>query len=345
MIKLPNGNARYDCTEEVLAALGGANIVRSMLGGAREHLSLGVDGDPGAHAHLLKAKEVAVRLYRRIEWALSKFEGVDALNTEADPANVVPWGYGWVWDSCGGAAVGQLAVTKTPEATVHLSNVCARGPVALYTTPPALAHGEPEGWLYRPANDPNAIEKFCASRVTKCTANVYRPVYADPPASEAAEALSDLIHAVADALNPLARLIADKGEGPMAQHDLIGNLRRALKEAQTVTARLKSAPAPSALTKAGEDEAELEMLRVALVDAVYRMHSTPLHMLPRGIGMTFGPSIGSDSNDSFGVIFRSADGSKQEVRVTRALLDAVTAALDAEDFRCAALTTGGSDVG
>jgi len=82
---------------------------------------------------------------------------------------------------------------------------------------------------------------------------------------------------------------------------------------------------------------ELEMLRVALVDSVHRMHSTPLHMLPRGVGMSMGPGVGDESTDVFGVNFRAGDGSKHEVRVTRGLLDAVTVALDAEDARLAAL--------
>jgi hypothetical protein len=47
-----------------------------------------------------------------------------------------PGAWGWRYDSCGHAVVNRLAVTETPEPTVFLTNVFARGPFPLYTTPP-----------------------------------------------------------------------------------------------------------------------------------------------------------------------------------------------------------------
>jgi hypothetical protein len=47
-----------------------------------------------------------------------------------------PVAWGWRYDSCGHAVVNRLAVTETPEPTVFLTNVFARGPFPLYTHPP-----------------------------------------------------------------------------------------------------------------------------------------------------------------------------------------------------------------
>jgi len=47
-----------------------------------------------------------------------------------------PVAWGWRYDSCGHAVVNRLAVTETPEPTVFLTNVFARGPFPLYTAPP-----------------------------------------------------------------------------------------------------------------------------------------------------------------------------------------------------------------
>lgn len=43
-----------------------------------------------------------------------------------------PVAYEWRYDSCGLAAVNRLAITETPEPTVFLKNVFARGPFPLY---------------------------------------------------------------------------------------------------------------------------------------------------------------------------------------------------------------------
>jgi hypothetical protein len=85
---------------------------------------------------------------------------------------------------------------------------------------------------------------------------------------EALTALSDLVHEVADVLNPLAKLIADKGEGSMAKFDLVGNLRRALRDAQAVTARLKSPlTRPQPVAETVEAAITDEMVGEAMLDA------------------------------------------------------------------------------
>ena len=61
-------------------------------------------------------------------------------NRTSEPEAGEAWGFGWVYDSCGGAEIGKMVVTKTAEANTFLRNVCAAGPVALYTHPaPATA--------------------------------------------------------------------------------------------------------------------------------------------------------------------------------------------------------------
>jgi hypothetical protein len=47
-----------------------------------------------------------------------------------------PVAWGWRYDSCGHAVVNRLVVTETPEPTLFLKNVFARGPFPLYTAPP-----------------------------------------------------------------------------------------------------------------------------------------------------------------------------------------------------------------
>jgi hypothetical protein len=52
----------------------------------------------------------------------------------AQPAQE-PVAWEWRYDSCGHAVVNRLVVTETPEPTLFLKNVFARGPFPLYTAP------------------------------------------------------------------------------------------------------------------------------------------------------------------------------------------------------------------
>ena len=47
-----------------------------------------------------------------------------------------PVAWEWRYDSCGHAVVNRFAVTETPEPTLFLKNVFARGPFPLYSHPP-----------------------------------------------------------------------------------------------------------------------------------------------------------------------------------------------------------------
>jgi hypothetical protein len=47
-----------------------------------------------------------------------------------------PVAWEWRYDSCGHAVVNRFAITETPERTLFLKNVFARGPFPLYTHPP-----------------------------------------------------------------------------------------------------------------------------------------------------------------------------------------------------------------
>ena len=66
--------------------------------------------------------------------------------------------------------------------------------------------------------------------------------------------------------------------------------------------------------------AEVSRLRIALVDAVHRLHSAPQHQLVEGISMSEG-SLG------FGVHYLAADGKKHDVYASREELSAVDVAL------------------
>jgi hypothetical protein len=61
-----------------------------------------------------------------------------AVNRMAQLAQPVqePVAWEWRYDSCGHAVVNRLVVTETPEPTLFLKNVFARGPFPLYTAPP-----------------------------------------------------------------------------------------------------------------------------------------------------------------------------------------------------------------
>jgi hypothetical protein len=77
-----------------------------------------------------------------------------------------PVAWGWRYDSCGHAVVNRLAVTETPEPTLFLKNVFARGPFPLYTNLPATPapvdeQAAFEDWLTRtrPSGDVEQVQR------------------------------------------------------------------------------------------------------------------------------------------------------------------------------------------
>jgi hypothetical protein len=59
-----------------------------------------------------------------------------AMEQKREQPEQEPVAWMWRYDSCGHAVVNRLVVTETPEPTVFLTNVFARGPFPLYTHPP-----------------------------------------------------------------------------------------------------------------------------------------------------------------------------------------------------------------